>query len=212
MEAGKRNRRQEQAQESRQRLLNAALQLFARKGYAETSVHALCASLGVADSLMYHYFPGGKKELIQTIVMENFLSVIEELNSLNEMVCDKPLEDMIELLYQTIRKAVLSHGDLFRLLLQQQAVRDLMVYEHFIQIISARQQWFLNLLQSRAEKGEIQGMDFEAAAETLDSLMLYHLGTELLGLPESPLGREENRKRLIAYQVDLWKRKNHPEC
>ncbi|MBQ4074842.1 MAG: TetR/AcrR family transcriptional regulator [Clostridia bacterium] len=206
------NRRQEQAQESRQKLMDAALELFARRGYAETSVHALCASLGVADSLLYHYFPGGKKELIQAIVLENLMEVMGELNSLNAMVSDLPLEEMIESLYQVIRRAVLGHGDLFRLLLHQKEIRDLIAYEQFFQSVSARQHWFLQLLKSRAEMGEIQPMDFEAAAETLDSLMIYHLGTELLGLPGSPIGREANRKRLIAHQVGLWKRKTDFEA
>ena len=210
MEEQRMTRRQEQALESRQRLMEAALQLFSRNGYAETSVHALCTHLGVADSLLYHYFPGGKKELIQTIVLENFTALMGELNRLNEMVCDVPLDAMIEMLYQAIRKAVMSHQDLFRLLLQQQPVRDLVPYELFTGMISARQQWFLNLLRARSATGEIQPMDFDAAAETLDSMMLYHLGTELLGLPGSPLGRDENRKRLIAHQVELWKR-NSPQ-
>lgn len=206
MQECKPNRRQEQAQESRQRLMDAALQQFAQNGYARTSVHALCKSLGVADSLLYHYFPGGKKELMQVIAEEHLTQVLEALHFLNQLVSALPLEDMLELLYQHIRKAVLAHGDFFRLLLQEGEIRSMLQYQRFFHIISARQQWFLNLLRARAQQGEIQPIDFESAAETLDSLMLHHLYTELIGMPASPLGRDQHRKQLIAYQVDLWKR------
>lgn len=207
VEEQKRTRRREQAQESRQRLLDAALQLFAGKGYSETSVHALCASLGVADSLLYHYFPGGKKELMQTLVDEHMLQVVGELNALNHALDDLPIEDVLEKLYQTIRAAVLRHKDLFRLYMQEQAIRELVAYEHFLGKITARQQWFLDLLRIRAERGEIQPMDYESAAEVLDSIMLSHLAMEILGAPLHPaLGQDAHRKQLIAYQVSLWKR------
>lgn len=208
MEDQKRTKRREQAQETRQRLMDAALQLFASKGYAETSVHALCASLGMADSLLYHYFPGGKRELMQTLVDERMLQVVAELNALNHALDDLPIEDVLEKLYQTIRAAVLRHKDLFRLYLQEQAVRDLVAYEHFLGKISARQQWFLDLLRIRAEKGEIRQIDFESAAEVLDSIMLSHLAMEILNIPLHPhLGQDHHRKQLIAYQVRLWKEK-----
>ena len=206
MEEPKRTKRREQAQESRQRLMDAALQLFASKGYAETSVHALCTSLDMADSLLYHYFPGGKKELMQTLVDEGMLQVVEELNALNHALDDLPLEDVLEKLYQTIRSAVLRHKDLFRMYLQEQAVRDLVAYEHFLGKVTARQQWFLDLLSARCRQGEIMAMDFESAAEVLDSIMLSHLAMEILEAPLHPaLGQDAHRKRLIAYQVRLWK-------
>ena len=211
MQELKPNRRQEQAQESRQRLMDAALEQFARNGYARTSVHALCQSLGVADSLLYHYFPRGKMELMQVIAENHLSQLIDELNSLNQLVTPLPIEEMIEVLYQRIRQAVLAHGDFFRLLLQEGEIREMLEYHRFFRLITARQQWFLNLLESRARQGEIQPIDFESAAETLDSLMLYHLFTELTGITASPLGRDQHRKRLIACQVELWKRPAAPK-
>lgn len=198
-------KRQEQAQESRQRLLSAARELFVRNGYAETSVHTLCASLGVASSLLYHYFPGGKRELMQVLVTKEMRELIVELNAQNEALDALPVEEMLEQLYQSINATVLRHADVFRLFLQEKEVRELVAYDRLRALLGGRQKWFAALLQKKAERREIREMDFVSAAETLDSLMLYHLAMELSGFSPSRLSGEEQRRRLIAYQVSLWK-------
>lgn len=53
-------------------------------------------------------------------------------------------------------------------------------------------------------------MDYQSAAESLNSQMLYHLIMELLGFSASPLGDPGYRRRLIDYQVGLWKRGTAP--
>jgi AcrR family transcriptional regulator len=42
---------------TRERLLDAALQLFARHGYAATSVRMIAAEVGIRDSAIYAHFP-----------------------------------------------------------------------------------------------------------------------------------------------------------
>ena len=74
------------------------------------------------------------------------------------------------------------------------------------EMICIRHAWFARLLEKQAEKGEIAPMDYASAAETLDSLMLFHLGMELMALPRNRLSNPEHRKQLMDYQIGLWKR------
>lgn len=67
--------RKEQAEKTKQKLLATAKSLFSKNGYNGTSVRAISHQAELADGLLYHYFPGGKKELFQTIVAENFTKV-----------------------------------------------------------------------------------------------------------------------------------------
>ena len=53
-------------EESRERILEAALSLFARHGYERTSVRMIAGEAGVAQGLMYNYFPG-KEALLRAI-------------------------------------------------------------------------------------------------------------------------------------------------
>ena len=204
MTEAQRTHRQQQALESRQRLMDTALELFARQGYSQTTVHAICARLKVADSLLYHYFPGGKQELMGTIVQENMLRLLGELNSRNGPLEDLPLPDLMEQLYQGIEETVLRYRDIIRVFIQEPEVRGLVTYGQLRVLLGDRLQWFPALLRSRAEKGEIRPMDYESAAQILDSAVLHHLTLEVTGFSPGPLSDPEHRRKLIDYQIRLW--------
>ena len=53
--------------DTRERIVYAALQLFARKGYASTSVADILASAGVNAGSLYHFFPGKQDVLLAVL-------------------------------------------------------------------------------------------------------------------------------------------------
>lgn len=55
--------------ETRQRLLDAALELFARHGFAATSVRAIAGEIGLRDSAIYAHFPD-KQAIYQALLAE----------------------------------------------------------------------------------------------------------------------------------------------
>lgn len=55
--------RKAQAEQSRARLIEAALGLFVEQGYDATSISQVLAATGMAKGALYHHFPGGKMEL-----------------------------------------------------------------------------------------------------------------------------------------------------
>lgn len=62
--------REAQAAETRMKFVVSAQSLLAEKGYKGTSVREINRSVNLADGLLYHYFPGGKKEIFQVIVVK----------------------------------------------------------------------------------------------------------------------------------------------
>ena len=78
------NMRQEQAAATKRNLLDAAQKLFAENGYKATPVRSINKKIGMADGLLYHYFPGGKKEILQVIVVENFEKILARLRIRSE--------------------------------------------------------------------------------------------------------------------------------
>lgn len=64
--------RKEQAKASRALLIEAARLCFTAHGYEATTVAAILDRAGMARGALYHYFPGGKREL--------FAAVFEAIN------------------------------------------------------------------------------------------------------------------------------------
>src|SRR5512145_3028219 len=54
-------------QQTRQALLDAALELFAEKGYFGTSLRDIARAVGVRESALYNYFPS-KESLFEAVV------------------------------------------------------------------------------------------------------------------------------------------------
>ena len=68
--------RKEQAEASRAGLVEAARRCFTANGYEATTVAAILEHAGMARGALYHYFPGGKREIFNAV----FQTVNEEFH------------------------------------------------------------------------------------------------------------------------------------
>lgn len=57
-------------QRSRQRIMDAALELFGTRGFASTSISQIAKSASISKGLMYNYF-SSKQDLLEQIVLSN---------------------------------------------------------------------------------------------------------------------------------------------
>jgi len=201
----KANMRQEQAAETRRNLLDAAQKLFAENGYSATPVRSINRKIGMADGLLYHYFPGGKKEILQVIILENYEQILSRLRIRSEKYEDLPIEEVIERVYQNWYKVFEEYQDVIKILFKENDVMHLLKREELAKIRGSGDKWFPEFLQRRAQKGEIREMDYISATEVLVTVMLNHFLTVLTGIGLGLLDDPEHRKKLITHQVGLWK-------
>ena len=197
--------RQEQAAETRKRLLAAALKLFAEKGYRGTPVRAINHSIGMADGLLYHYFPGGKREILQVIVHENIEHVLDSLKNRNTNLESLPIEQMMEHLFQNINDVFIEHQQILRIVIKESEIVEMLELHQLISSIRKGQSRLPGILESRARAGEIREMDYESAAEVLMGVMMNHIFAKMTGMGSGQLSDPEKRRKLIEYQVALWK-------
>src|SRR6266566_2632351 len=81
-------------QEDKRRLiLDAAVRVFARKGYHASRVGDIAEEAGVAHGLLYHYFRS-KEELLETIFRETWRDVLDAVRSVEET--DESARDQLE--------------------------------------------------------------------------------------------------------------------
>ncbi len=70
-------------QRTRQAILEAALDLFAQKGFFGTSLRDVATAVGVRESALYNYFPS-KDALFEALLLADQHSKVERLTSLAE--------------------------------------------------------------------------------------------------------------------------------
>ena len=66
----------EKSQRSRERILEAALQLFSSQGYRATSVRDIAAEAGLSTGNVYHHFPD--KEAIYLTLLDQYWEAIDD--------------------------------------------------------------------------------------------------------------------------------------
>jgi AcrR family transcriptional regulator len=197
--------RQEQAAETRSNLLDAALKLFAENGYNATTVRSINHNAGVADGLLYHYFPEGKKEILQVLVTEQIAEMKPRLSAGAEQLDGLSLEDAIEKIYQICFEVFREFKFVLRILLRENELMKRIKREQLAEIIGSDHRLFSKLLRKRAQTGEINEIDYDSAEEILNAILFSYCLTILTGIGSKILNYTEHRKKLIAYEVGLWK-------
>ena len=98
-------------QKSRQAILDAALRLFARQGYAQTTTDEIARRAQISKGLIYNHF-ASKEEILECLVVESMERAFPMLTApADEVEPQATLEEFIHTWFQLIR----SDSDLFRL-------------------------------------------------------------------------------------------------
>lgn len=87
--------------QTRQAILDAALDLFADKGYFGTSLRDIATAVGVRESALYHYFPG-KEALFEALIIADHDHRAELIST----VLEEPIADVRLLLERLASKAL----------------------------------------------------------------------------------------------------------
>ena len=93
------------AEERKQAIVEAALPLFARKGFAETTTKELAQAAGVSEPLLYKHFPS-KEALyaeIQNFTCKGIDPVVQKLTDL-----EPSTSTLVHLVYYLLRALVLG--------------------------------------------------------------------------------------------------------
>ncbi|WP_052646820.1 TetR/AcrR family transcriptional regulator [Paenibacillus terrae] len=199
------NSRQIQAAETRRKILQQAKILFFREGYHKTTVRSIHRALNMADGILYHYFPGGKRELLTVLIQEGFEEQLGKLNSSNSDLESLPLKEALKKTYELGNELFTGDIELMRILFRESDVMELSETIHLSNLLHERLQWFAGFLQRRYEKGEVRKMNFEIAAKQFMSMSIQDIVSKLINIELlSDLSRDITREQIIDHMLDLW--------
>ncbi len=91
-------------EEKRKLILDAAVRVFARRGYHGSRVGDIAEEAGVAHGLLYHYF-ASKEQVLQTIFRENWGELLERFRAVEaaDESAGEKLEGIAKILLRTWR-------------------------------------------------------------------------------------------------------------
>lgn len=199
------NSREQQAQETKNKILKAALKHFSLHGYHGSSVRNIHKSIDVSGNLLYHYFPGGKEELLKEICQEAVCQIERQINEKRLLFESMTIDDMLESLYQNILEVFTEHYEEIRLIFIKLEQTDNEAKKEIIKMVQTREKWLPAFFEKRAQKGEIKPFDYESATHIIISLFTHHFMVLLTGINEGPLSNESYRRNLFRHLVSLWK-------
>ncbi len=93
---------------SKEKILNTAIKLFAQKGFDGTSIREICKSANINICMISYYF-GGKQELYQEIInnlVESQKTYMESFLDINEDFSNKSKKELIEKLQTVLNKFI----------------------------------------------------------------------------------------------------------
>jgi Transcriptional regulator len=158
---------QQRSEETRARILDAAIRRFAIAGYEAASVDDICTEAGVSKGAFYHHFP--TKQAIFLALMQAWLAKIDVgLDAAREASVPKTLLHMTDLLPGVFAAA----EDRLPMFLEfwLQASRDETVWKAIIAPYRHYQESFSKLIADGVAEGSLKPVDSQVAAQTIVSL------------------------------------------
>jgi AcrR family transcriptional regulator len=158
---------QQRAEETRGRILDAAVKRFALAGYDATSVDEICGEAGVSKGAFYHHFP--TKQAVFLALMQGWLVMIEMgMQAVRKETVPETLVTMTNLL-PGVFAAAENRLPMF-LEFWLQASRDETVWKAIIAPYRHYQEYFLKLINDGMKEGSIKRVDSQVAAQVIVSL------------------------------------------
>ncbi len=191
--------RHERAEVRRRQIVEAALELFARHGYAATTTKAIAQQVGVTEGLIFHYFPT-KAELLRAAVRER-RSFVGEVQALLVEAGDAPARDVLRHIVMGWVEAIRHQQSLVTVLLvESQANEEL--GRAFRAVVGELVAAMSGYLQARVAAGELR-----EDLPTTSSAMMFFSSLMVFFLTHRHLDEAAWHDRATAFtreMLDTW--------
>jgi TetR/AcrR family transcriptional regulator, fatty acid metabolism regulator protein len=104
------------AEEKRRVILDAAVRVFAKKGFHASRVGDIAEEAGVAHGLLYHYF-SSKDEVLETIFREQWTVLVDRISAIEES--GEPATDQLRHVAAIVLRNWRHQPDVIRVLVRE---------------------------------------------------------------------------------------------
>ena len=197
--------RQRQAAARREEILRTALGLFAARGFDATSTKQIAREAGIAEGLVFHYFPT-KAGLLTAILddrLENGRAFRSELRPLLEGAASRPAAEVLGAVASGWL-AALRRDEEIVVVLFTTAQTNPEVWEAWQALIREGTELLTGYLAARVEAGELkEDLPLETAATAfVSSLVIFFLTRRRLPDPQWRKQAEAHARELLSVWLD----------
>jgi AcrR family transcriptional regulator len=157
--------------ERRRQILDAAVRVFARKGYHGARVSDVAREAGVAYGLVYHYY-GSKEALLDAIFRETWGAMLATIKSVEAL--DEPAAERVRKVSEIVLRTWKRDPDLVRVLVRE------VTRSSTVQLETAEIGLAMAALQRIVEQGQHAGAFDEAIDARLAAAIWYGALEEIL--------------------------------
>ncbi|MQA87629.1 MAG: TetR family transcriptional regulator [Streptosporangiales bacterium] len=171
--------RREQAEWRRERLLDAALDVFVEKGVDGATVKDIARAAGVTPGLLYHYFES-KDALVVALMRER--GFLAELRRLLAAAADRPAETVLPELVRNYRRVLAENAGLVSLFFSASSTNR-HVRTAMQRFVAEGQRLLTDYLEARVAAGELRVHNTRLFAQTL---LVAVAASQLMGSDTDP--------------------------
>jgi TetR/AcrR family transcriptional regulator, fatty acid metabolism regulator protein len=172
-------------EDRRKRILDAAVRVFAQRGYHGARVGDIATEAGVAHGLLYHYF-SSKDEVLETVFRDNFGELLERFRTVE--ASDEPAPEKLAGIAKILLRTWRNDPDLVTVMVRDVA-RSARLQEQVAEVGEA-----FAIVQRVVEQGQAEGSFRRDLDPQLASWIVYGGLEEVLTgwvLGQLPDGDEE---------------------
>lgn len=197
-----------QAMQRREQLLNSAKELFALQGYHATTTREITRHIGMADGLIYHYFPEGKQQMLDIILKEfleeRYLLVESEISSLSETM---PLEELLMSLGNIFFSYIAKDKNVLLILLKEKSVFSEVYTKSFNQHVNLLIKQTMERIQVYVDKKEIRSLDIFMMVNQFWSVIYSYIVQDVFFDNHKMYHSDKDTylKQIVEYTLLTWK-------
>lgn len=187
--------------EKQTRIIHAAVEIFADKGYAATSTSEIAQKAGVAEGTIFRHYKT-KKDLLLSISASLIRKVVAPLalRDFNK-VLDKPYERFEDFLQAVIRDRkdfASRHLPLLKVLLQEVPFHP-ELREQFKKMINLTLQRVFKVMEQFKENGQMIDIPSSSAVRMMGTSVLGYVVIRYVVMPESDWDDDVEIDRLVQF-------------
>lgn len=198
--------RELQAAERKQQLLKTAKKLIAQNGYYSTSVRSITKSIGMADGLIYHYFPNGKMQILKSLLKEGNETLDKHLyETLKGIKDEMTLREAMIYLGNNFKKNYRKDDEFASIIFHEKSLLEDGDIDFLSKIFKRQLNILADFFKKRSEKGEMKKLDFEMVAYQFMSTIITLVIMEYMGIYDMCEQNDVDEiEKVVDFMLNLW--------